>query len=147
MNVGFCRFIWHACAKAQGKNLKMKNGGQKQVFLIEDDYDIRSSIVELLEEEGIPIEWADNGEEAMKRLLECEEKPSLILLDLRLPVKDGFQFRKEQKAHPDLAGIPIVVLSADGKLKEKSEILGARGILKKPVDVDELLATVRKNLH
>jgi DNA-binding response OmpR family regulator len=125
----------------------MKNSDQKQVFLIEDDHDIRSSIVELLEEEGIPIEWADNGEEAMKRLLAREEKPSLILLGLRLPVKDGFQFRKEQKAHPDLAGIPVVVLSADGKLKEKSAILGANGVLKKPVDIDELLNTVRENLH
>ena len=120
---------------------------ENRVFLIEDDQDIRSSIIEVLEDEGIPIEWATNGEEAMERLLSAESKPSLILLDLRLPVKDGFQFRSEQLSNPQLADIPVVVISADGKLQEKTQDLGISGLLRKPVDIEQLVNTVRENLH
>lgn len=120
---------------------------ENHVFLIEDDQDIRSSIIEVLEDEGIPIDWATNGEEAMEKLLAAKYKPSLILLDLRLPVKDGFQFRAEQLGNPQLAHIPVVVISADGKLEEKTENLGATDLLKKPVDIEQLVNTVRKNLH
>jgi CheY-like chemotaxis protein len=120
---------------------------ENRVFLIEDDQDIRSSIIEVLEDEGISIEWATNGEEAMQKLLAAQSKPSLILLDLRLPVKDGFQFRSEQLGNPQLAHIPVVVISADGKLQEKTETLGISGLLKKPVDIDQLVSTVRENLH
>lgn len=120
---------------------------ENHVFLIEDDQDIRSSIIEVLEDEGIPIQWAANGAEAMEKLLAAESKPALILLDLRLPIKDGFQFRSEQMSNPRLADIPVVVISADGKLEEKTEHLGISGLLKKPVDIEQLVSTVRKNLH
>lgn len=120
---------------------------ENRVFLIEDDQDIRSSIIEVLEDEGIPIDWATNGEEAMQKLLAAKSKPSLILLDLRLPVKDGFQFRSEQLSNPQLADIPVVVISADGRLEEKTESLGISGLLRKPVDIEQLVNTVRKNLH
>jgi CheY-like chemotaxis protein len=120
---------------------------ENRVFLIEDDQDIRSSIIEVLEDEGIPIDWATNGEEAMEKLLAAKSKPSLILLDLRLPVKDGFQFRSEQLSNPQLADIPVVVISADGKLEEKTESLRINGLLRKPVDIEQLVNTVRQNLH
>lgn len=120
---------------------------ENRVFLIEDDQDIRSSIIEVLEDEGIPIDWATNGEEAMEKLLASKSKPSLILLDLRLPIKDGFQFRSEQLSNPRLADIPVVVISADGKLEEKTMAMGIKGLLRKPVDIEQLVNTVRKNLH
>ena len=118
-----------------------------RVFLIEDDQDIGSSIVEVLEDEGFTTDWAMNGEDALLRLRSSAQKPSLILLDLRLPIKDGYQFRREQINDPTLAGIPVVVISADGKLGEKTEDMGVIGLLKKPVDIQELVNTVRQNIH
>ena len=120
---------------------------KKGVFLIEDDQDIRSSIIDILEEEGFAIDWAANGQEALDKLRCCQQKPSLILLDLRLPVKDGLEFRAEQMKEPNLADIPVVVISADGRLQEKTADLGIRGLLRKPVDIEELLATVKHNTH
>lgn len=120
---------------------------ENRVFLIEDDQDIRASIIEVLEDEGFSIDWATNGEEALKKLQAARSKPSLILLDLRLPIKDGYQFRSEQLSDPRLADIPVVVISADGRLEEKTESLQIRDLLRKPVDIEQLVNTVRRNLH
>ena len=120
---------------------------RKQVFLVEDDLDIRESILEVLRSDGFVAESAATCREALKKLRELQPKPSLILLDLRLPGEDGFQFRKQQKLDPSLAEIPIVLLSAGANLREKSKQMGAIDHLKKPVDIDERLDTVRRNCH
>lgn len=118
---------------------------EKKVFLIEDDPDIRDSILEVLRSGGIDAESASTSREAIEKLRHLEPKPYLILLDLRLPGEDGFHFREEQKHDKELADIPVVLLSADIHLQEKQEELGAIDYLKKPVDIDELLNTVRRN--
>jgi two-component system chemotaxis response regulator CheY len=112
------------------------------VFVVEDDYDIRESIVEVLRSGGYEADSAATSQEALQKLRSLNPKPCLILLDLRLPGEDGFQFRAAQTLEPDLASIPVLLLSADAHLQEKGERLGAVGHLKKPVDIDELLATV-----
>jgi len=119
---------------------------ENRVFLIEDDQDIRASIVDVLTEEGFDIEWASDGEEALKKLRNGSIKPKLILLDMRLPVKDGYQFRHEQRNDPYLSEIPVVIISADGRLHEKTGHLDARELLKKPVDIDDLVGTVQRYL-
>lgn len=118
----------------------------KKIFLIEDDQDIRTSIVEILEDEGYQTDWAANGEDALAKLRSNAEQPALILLDLRLPVKDGFQFRQEQMGDERLSDIPVIVISADGRLQEKTGHMRVADLLKKPIDIEELVSTVKRNL-
>ena len=65
--------------------------------------------------------------------------PNLILLDLMMPVKDGFAFRAEQERDPRLARIPVVVLSADAHVEEKKRKMGVKTALRKPIDFDRFL--------
>lgn len=118
---------------------------EKKIFLIEDDPDIRESILEVLRTGGYSAESAATSREAIAKLRNLEPKPYLILLDLRLPGEDGFQFRRQQMGDAALAKIPVVLLSADAHLQEKRDLLGAVDHLKKPVDIDVLLETVRRN--
>jgi two-component system chemotaxis response regulator CheY len=117
----------------------------KSIFVIEDDPDIRDSIIEVLRVGGFSAEGASTSREAIRQLRSLTKKPQLILLDLRLPGEDGFQFREEQMRDQTISEIPIVLLSADAKLEEKGDQLGAVGHLRKPVDIDELLDTVRRS--
>lgn len=119
----------------------------KHVFVIEDDQDIRESVVEVLQTGGFSADSASSSYEAIEKLKQAEPKPYLILLDLRLPGKDGFEFRKEQRTIPEIAEIPVILLSADVYLPEKMTRIGAIDVLKKPVDIDNLLDTVRRNCH
>jgi CheY-like chemotaxis protein len=123
----------------------MARAENRPVFVIEDDQDIRESILEVLRTGGFPADSAATSREAISKLRTMTPKPDLILLDLRLPGQDGFQFREEQKRDPALADIPVVLLSADAQLQEKRDRMGAVAHLKKPVDIDELLDTVRRS--
>lgn len=116
---------------------------KKTILIIEDDEYIRDSLAELLETEGYTVNVAFNGEEGMNAL-RTQGKPSLILLDLMMPIKDGFQFREEQLQDPSFSQIPVVIMSAHGNIKENRERTGALAYLKKPIDIDEVLKTVEK---
>jgi CheY-like chemotaxis protein len=72
--------------------------------------------------------------------------PSVILLDLSMPVMDGWRFRHEQQRLPDrdLAGIPVVVLSALHDCERQAQVLGAVDVIPKPIDFDRMLAVVRR---
>ena len=115
------------------------------VLVVEDDRDIRDSIVELLADEGLVAVGAEHGEAAL-RVLRAGRVPRLILLDLMMPVMDGFAFREAQGREPAWAGIPVVVMSADGQVDAKKARAGAVEYLKKPVDIHELLAVVKRCL-
>jgi two-component system response regulator MprA len=71
-------------------------------------------------------------------------KPRLILLDLMMPRKDGWQFREEQIADPSLAAFPVVVLSGAGQLERHTRQLDVKDFLEKPVDVERLLEVVSR---
>lgn len=116
----------------------------KKILIVEDDADIREVLVQVLEFEGYQVVSAENGREALDRL-NIGEPPGLILLDLMMPVMDGWRFRDAQLQDPKLAGIPVVVLSADGNLQQKASIIHAAGYLKKPVELETLLNTVGRN--
>ncbi len=115
----------------------------KRVLLIEDDFLLRELVTMVLAGEGYMVASASNGEDAFQRLRHYE-KPNLILLDLMMPGMDGWHFREEQKKDPQLASIPVVVISALGDIEEKASSLGAAACLQKPVDAAKLLATVRR---
>ncbi len=111
-------------------------------MLVEDDHAIGETLRELLEEEGFEVVWASNGLEALGHLK--ARTPGLILLDLMMPVMDGWQFCAAQQRDPDLARIPVVVISADHGLASKIASLAVQGYLSKPFELDALLATVHR---
>ena len=118
----------------------------RHVLLVEDDADIREGFRELLQSEGLQVTVAANGLEALARLDEGKPLPDVILLDLMMPVMDGFAFRARQRADPRIARIPVVVISADPRLDARHDVLDARAYLTKPCDIDLLIAMVTDRL-
>jgi CheY-like chemotaxis protein len=118
----------------------------KHVFVVEDDRDIRESVVEVLEDEGFVVSAACDGRQALALLREAAIKPDLILLDLMMPIMNGFQFREEQQKDAALASIPVVVITADVNARVKAEGLGAAGFIQKPVKIQPLLDVINQQL-
>ena len=110
------------------------------VLIVEDDRDTREMLGRFLELEGFDVHTAANGELAL-RVLQDEEPPSVIILDLMMPVMNGWQFRLAQQSDPNLSQIPVVVVTAAG-VREDIPAISADGWLSKPVDFDRLLATI-----
>ncbi len=109
------------------------------VLIVEDDLDTREMLGRFLELEGYKVETAENGRRALERL-GSGVGACVILLDLMMPVMDGWQFRQEQIRDASLADIPVIVVSAAGR--ERLEKIQANAYLSKPVDLDELLGCV-----
>ena len=113
------------------------------VLVVDDERDIRDAAVMLLRSDGYTAVAAENGQEALGLLRSGAIHPRLIILDLKMPVMDGFAFRAAQLSDPELAPIPVVVLSADGpRVPEAAERMHAAAAVEKPVDGDELLRVV-----
>src|SRR5262245_8453392 len=113
------------------------------ILIVEDDAATRDALTMVLSDEGYAVSSAANGLEAID-LLRQGAAPDLIILDLMMPVMDGWQFRREQQRDPALDGIPVLVLSADGGVAQKAAALGARGYVQKPVEMDTLLDAIQR---
>jgi CheY-like chemotaxis protein len=112
------------------------------VLLVEDDPDVRDATGDLLECEGFGVVFAGDGREALD-LLHAGLKPSVIVLDLTMPVMDGWDFRAAQLADRDLKDIPVIVVSAGGFRAEKIRSdLGDVQFLAKPFDPLTLVAAI-----
>ena len=109
------------------------------ILVVEDDHDIRVSMRALLEDEGYKVVTVTNGLAALSALERSAELPSLILLDLMLPVMDGWHFADRIRLNPRLANIPIVIMSA---YEDPPPPEGILGFIKKPVNTDVLLSVV-----
>lgn len=114
---------------------------QFTILIVEDDLDTREMLGRFLELEGYAVETASNGRQALERLEEGA-RACVILLDLMMPVMDGWQFRREQVRNEALASIPVIVVSAAGR--DRLQQVNADGYLAKPVDLDELLHQIRQ---
>lgn len=112
------------------------------ILIVEDDFEIRTTLKDVLQEEGYDVEHASNGLEALSKLQTCAELPCLILLDLMMPLMDGWEFRDAQLKDARLTGIPVVVLSADGNARQKAVAMKAARGLPKPVRLEVLLSTI-----
>ena len=110
------------------------------VFVVEDDLDTRDMLGRFLQLEGFSVELAANGKQALDRLHAGSVQPCVIVLDLMMPVMDGWQFRREQVQDAELAEIPVIVVSAAGK--DRISEIDANAYLSKPVDLDQLLERV-----
>lgn len=111
------------------------------IIIIEDQEDIREILRDFFETEGYFVETACNGAEGVE-LLSKAEKPSLILLDLMMPVMDGFEFIDYMKINDPRNLIPIVVMSADNQAGKKALALGVEHFLKKPLGLDQLMDVI-----
>ena len=113
------------------------------ILVVEDEPDLRSLMVGLLEGDGYRAVGASNGEEALEALREGL-RPCLILLDLMMPRMDGWAFRAAQRREPSLAPIPVVVVTGYGQ-QLAARPLGAVATLAKPFDLDKLLELVARH--
>ena len=112
--------------------------------MIEDDEFIRESLKMIFENEGYDIAGVTNGQEGVDYLNSGRPLPQIILLDLMMPVKDGFEFRKEQAGNPKFSSIPVVVLTAEGFQSERKVNLKAQAFVRKPFDIDEIITAVKE---
>jgi CheY-like chemotaxis protein len=117
------------------------SGEDHSVLVVEDDADIRDAMVGILESEGYTVSAASHGADALAQL-QAGNRPCLILLDLMMPVMDGWTFCREKAKDPAYASIPIVVVSAITRQDPRNAGLKPVDHLFKPVDVGKLLATV-----
>jgi CheY-like chemotaxis protein len=116
----------------------------RNILVVDDDAALRNTLVEVLEEEGYRATSACNGMEALEMLRTLPAPPTLILLDMMMPVMDGWAFRAEQRRDPQLSEIPVVIFSAQGSVKEMASQVSASAYLKKPLLFKELLETIEK---
>jgi CheY-like chemotaxis protein len=114
------------------------------ILVVEDDPDIRESVVEILEDDGHVVTSAGDGREALDRLQSASPAPDLILLDLMMPVMSGYQFREEQLKLPAFAGIPVLIVTADVNARSKVESLQVAGFVQKPLKIQPLLDLVNQ---
>jgi len=116
-----------------------RRGEPRRVLVVDDDPDILDALAEILEVEGYEVRRARNGREALQQLE--QGVPDLVLLDLMMPVMDGWEFARslDPRARP-----PIIVLSADRNVSVKAGEIGALGWLAKPFELAELLQAVRR---
>jgi CheY-like chemotaxis protein len=110
-----------------------------KILVVEDDAGACEALAELLQDEGYGVALARNGQDALDQL-KSSGLPSLILLDLLMPVMDGWQFREQQKRDAAIRGIPVIVLTALRQVPD----FDAEALFHKPVEIPDLLDAVRR---
>lgn len=111
------------------------------ILVVDDDPEILAMLRDFLEGEGLTVRTASNGAEALDALDELV--PSIILLDMRMPVLDGWGFAEQLRARQ--LTYPIVVMTAAESARRWAEEIGANGYIAKPFDVNELLETIERH--
>ena len=129
--------------KRHAHGVEAHGGGS--VLLVEDDEDVRATVAAILAEEGFAVVGACDGDEALRYLRAAGEMPRLILLDLMMPVMDGWAFRAAQLADARLAKIPVVILSAASDVDKHAAQLHV-DYLAKPLDVPLLIDAIERHV-
>jgi CheY-like chemotaxis protein len=117
-----------------------RNETYKSVLIIEDDDDVREALATLLEDEGYGVHAAHNGREGLQ-LASGKSPPRVIVLDLMMPIMNGWEFLAARRNNPKLAGVPVVVVSATGDPARLGEVTA---FLRKPIDIQRLLEVVHE---
>ena len=117
----------------------------KLVLVVDDNRAVRDTTAALLELEGYAVTVAANGREALD-FLNTAGVPFAILLDLRMPILNGWEFHTQLRQTPSLAEVPIILISAEGDLPTIARELGVAGHFRKPFVIDQLIDSLR-SLH
>jgi CheY-like chemotaxis protein len=115
----------------------------REVLVVEDDPDMAAVVQMIVAEAGYQVRTAGDGAEALERI--AERMPGVILLDMRMPVMDGWEFAREFGARFGRAA-PIVVITAAENARARAEEIGADGWLEKPFELDEVVRMVSRFL-
>jgi CheY-like chemotaxis protein len=116
---------------------------ESSVLVVEDDDDLRATVADLLRDEGVEVAEVANGAEALG-WMHAHGRPTVILLDLMMPKMDGMQFRRAQLAEPDLATVPVVLMTASTVHQPIIDAAGINDVLHKPLEAETLLSMVRR---
>ncbi len=114
------------------------------ICVVEDDPGTRELLIEIFTEEGFTVSSAKSGDQAVK--LVQEMRPDLILMDLRMPIMDGFEAAEAIKTNPATGRIPIIILSALKDLTDATSGPYFDDVVAKPFDVDGLIARVKSHI-
>ena len=113
------------------------------ILVVEDDPTLRTAMGDLLGEEGIPATCAENGQVGLD-LLRAGARPCLVLLDLQMPFVDGLTFRRRQLEDPQIAEIPVVVMTGQPGREAEAESLGVSLLMTKPVAPSRVVGVVEQ---
>jgi CheY-like chemotaxis protein len=115
---------------------------QPRVLVVDDDVDIRLAIGEVLSDEGMTVDTASDGREALERA--DQQPPALVILDITLPVVGGYEVADRLRERFGM--LPILAITADGRAAQKAQRVGAYAYLRKPFELEEMLALVKRGL-
>ena len=112
-----------------------------RILLVEDDQDVRYTLSEILRDDGYAVDVACDGVEALA-YLRSGNAPGVILLDLMMPRMSGFDFRVQQLADHTIEHIPVIILTALGRMDEAAVSLKAEAAIGKPIDMPKLISAL-----
>lgn len=113
-----------------------------RVLVVDDDPDMRLAICEVLVEQGFTVDMARDGQQALDRA--SQERPALVVLDITLPILDGYAVATALRERYGL--VPILAMTADGRARQKARRVGAYAYLRKPFELDDLVRMVERGL-
>ena len=118
-----------------------------KILVVDDEPDVLKFVRMRLLAAGYEVHTAENGETALHLIRSIH--PDLILLDIKLPLYDGYEILRRVRADPKLAGIPIILATADAsvRIKEGSRLLDANNYIMKPFDADEMLKIIAREIR
>lgn len=118
--------------------------GMADVLVVDDDRNVRDLICAALSGQGYSAAAAGNGREALAYLKTAQRRPRLILLDLMMPEMTGWEFQRAQQEDPELAGIPVAIITGLTRFEGQAPFLGAVDVLCKPSKVETLVSLVSR---
>lgn len=117
----------------------VRGGGARRILVVEDDADIRTTLQTILATEGFAVEACTNGQQALSQLT-TSPIPDLILLDLLMPIMNGWQFCEARKTDPNLAAVPVIAMSSAVSRDPRSPYyLDVDDFVAKPIDLADLV--------
>ena len=113
------------------------------LLIVDDDGELRQTLAEFLTAQGYSVKCAANGSEAMQLVQSLNKLPDLILLDLMMPILDGWGFLIQRCKSARLAKVPVVMMTGSGGIDQLARLAGATTVIHKPVPPDRLLQVIR----
>jgi CheY-like chemotaxis protein len=114
---------------------------EQPILVVDDDLDIREGLTDVLVDHGYEVMTAGNGREALRLLRGAAVRPSVVLLDLMMPVMDGYGFLAERRNDAALKAIPVAIITA-GHGVDRARLGNGAPIIRKPIDVEHLVQVI-----